>query len=383
MTQRIMKYGFPAAGAAMLLFAVFHVARTSSDDSIAPPPFSPLRNPFPHTLAASGIVEARTGNLAIGSPRPGIVAEVLVEAGQKVSEGQPLFRLDDRTLQAELRTHQAHLATAKAQLARLEQSPLQDEVVASAARVGEARANLTRQRIGLKREQGFLRRELGNQLQVEELRAAVAAARERLAQAEAADRMLRSGPTPAEKAVLRAAAAEAEAAVAQAKTELGRLTVCSPIEGIILRVNVHTGESVGTQSDMPPVVLGKGPPYHLRVEIDEVQISSFRPDASASAVPRGRNEPSLNLRLVRVEPLVVSRRSFTDDLRERIDSRVLQVIYEPQEGTPSLHVGQRLDVFIAAENGKRGGDRSKAIGDDAGDRTDSKGTKFHGKPGAR
>jgi multidrug efflux pump subunit AcrA (membrane-fusion protein) len=350
MTTRLLKYGFPAAGAAMLVFAVFHVARTSPDESIAPPPHPPLQAPYLQTLAASGIVEARNGNTAVGAPFPGIVAQVLIEAGQKVSVGAPLFRLDDRALQADLRTRQAHLATAKAQLARLEQSPLAEEVLASTARVGEARATLAMHRARLQREQKLAGRELSNPQQVEELKAAVAAAREHLVQAEAADRQLRSGPTPAEKAVLRAGVSEAEAAVAQIKTELGRCTVCSPVQGIILRVNVHIGEEVGARSDLSPVILGEGPPFHLRVEIDEEQIARFRPDASACAVPHGQTDPSVTLRLVRVEPLVVPRHTFIGDPRERVDSRVLQVIYELKEGTTPLHVGQRLDVFISTEN---------------------------------
>jgi multidrug resistance efflux pump len=350
MTPLILKYGLPAAGAAMLAFAVVHVVRTSPDDSIAPPPVPPLESPFARALAASGIVEARNGNTAVGSPLPGIVAEVLVEPGQNVSAGQPLFRLDDRSLRAELRTRQARLATARAKLARLEQGPLPDEVAGSAARVGEARANLAMQRSRLERGQRLHRRELVGAREVDELRAAVTAAREQLARAEAADRLLRSGPAPAEKDVARAGVAEAEALVAQARTELGRLTVCSPVRATVLRVNVRVGEAVGARPDLPPVVLGQGPPFHVRVDLDEEQIARFRPDAPARAVPHGRAEPSLSLRLVRVEPLVVPRRTFTGDPAERVDARVLQVVYRLDPGTTPLHVGQLLDVFIAAED---------------------------------
>jgi hypothetical protein len=65
-------------------------------------------------------------------------------------------------------------------------------------------------------------------------------------------------------------------------------------------------------------------------------------------VPHGQAEPSLPLRLVRVEPLVVPRRTFTGDPGERVDARVLQVVYQLDPGTTPLHVGQLLDVFIAA-----------------------------------
>ena len=68
-------------------------------------------------------------------------------------------------------------------------------------------------------------------------------------------------------------------------------------------------------------------------------------------MPHGQAEPSLPLRLVRVEPLVVPRRrTFTGDPGGRVDARVLQVVYRLDPGTTPLHVGQLLDVFIAAED---------------------------------
>src|SRR5215469_12654177 len=101
MIPRILNYGLPTAGVAMLIFAVLHVVRTSSVESLTQPPVPPLQAPFPQALAASGIVEARSGNIAVASPSPGIVAEVLVEPGQDVPVGARLFRLDDRSLQAD------------------------------------------------------------------------------------------------------------------------------------------------------------------------------------------------------------------------------------------------------------------------------------------
>jgi hypothetical protein len=52
-----------------------------------------------------------------------------------------------------------------------------------------------------------------------------------------------------------------------------------------------------------------------------------------------------------VEPLVTAKKSLTGSPTERIDTRVLQVVYavQPSPTSPSLHVGQQLDVFIAVE----------------------------------
>lgn len=55
------------------------------------------------------------------------------------------------------------------------------------------------------------------------------------------------------------------------------------------------------------------------------------------------------LEFVRFEPFVVPKRSLTGDSTERVDTRVLQVIYRVERDDIPLFVGQQLDVFIEAE----------------------------------
>ena len=104
-----------------------------------PPPVQPAENPFPNTVAGAGMVEPETENISVGSPVPGIVVEVMVKVGQKVKAGDPLFRLDDRELKAELAVRKAMLADAKAELARLEAMPRPEELPAAEARCARRR----------------------------------------------------------------------------------------------------------------------------------------------------------------------------------------------------------------------------------------------------
>jgi hypothetical protein len=70
----------------------------------------------------------------------------------------------------------------------------------------------------------------------------------------------------------------------------------------------------------------------------------------AVAKLRGDPKQEFPLRFVRVEPYVIPKKALTGDNTERVDTRVLQVIYAiDTRGTP-LYVGQQLDVFLAAEN---------------------------------
>jgi len=57
----------------------------------------------------------------------------------------------------------------------------------------------------------------------------------------------------------------------------------------------------------------------------------------------------LGLRFVRVEPFVVPKKSLTGESTERVDTRVLQVIYAIEPGSANVYVGQQLDAFIQAE----------------------------------
>jgi len=54
----------------------------------------------------------------------------------------------------------------------------------------------------------------------------------------------------------------------------------------------------------------------------------------------------LSLTFDRIEPYIVPKRSLTGDNRERVDTRVLQVIYRFERPSFPLYVGQQVDVYI-------------------------------------
>lgn len=54
----------------------------------------------------------------------------------------------------------------------------------------------------------------------------------------------------------------------------------------------------------------------------------------------------LPLRFVRIDPCVIPKKSLTGDSAERVDTRVLQLIYELERASVPLYVGQQVDVFI-------------------------------------
>lgn len=336
----------PLLAVSAFAFATWNVVVAQRPLPRAFPPIAPPSSPFDQTVAAAGIAEPRTENIAIGAEVAGVVVDVAVKVGQQIEPQQLLFRLDDRHLRADLRLKQAMLASSTAQLQRLEQMPRTEELPASAAKVAEARANLTAAEDALQRGRKLL---AGRVLTDEEFvtrQQAYDTARQQVARAEADDHLLRAGAWQADLEVTRAAVDQAQAQVDQAQTEVDRLQIRAPVAGEVLQVNVRPGEFVATPASQALIILGDVHKLHLRVDIDEHDIPRFRPGAPAHASVRGTGRQSYALQFVRVEPYVIPKKSLTGDNTERVDTRVLQVIYALQPGPGQVYVGQQFDVFI-------------------------------------
>ena len=63
---------------------------------------------------------------------------------------------------------------------------------------------------------------------------------------------------------------------------------------------------------------------------------------------RGNNQIKTPLHFVCFEPYVVPKVSLTGDSTERVDTRVLQVIYSFERGNLPIYIGQQMDVYIDA-----------------------------------
>ena len=332
----------------MLCFALLHVGRAQQSPPRVEPPVQPPRSTFGSTVAGSGLVEPQTENIAVGSQLPGVVTEVHVKVGQHVEAGTPLFRLDDRHLRAELKVREAALASARAHLAKLEAMPRPEELPPSKARMQEATENLTDQDDQVRRARTLHGRQAIGDEELIRREQAFRMAREQLARARSEYDLLQAGAWQPDKEIASASIAQAQAQLEQTQVELERLVVRALVDGEVLQVNVRPGEFVGTPPGQPLVVLGNVRQLHVRVDLDENDIHRFTRTASARAVVRGQPRLEYPLRFVRVEPFVVPKKSLTGDTTERVDTRVLQVIYAVEGEPKSLYVGQQMDVFVEA-----------------------------------
>lgn len=351
----------PLVAIGLLAFAGWFVWKTRMVSRMPPPPIRPASSPFADTLAAAGLVEAQTENIAVGSATPGVVVDVHVKVGDEVQPGTPLFRLDDRQLRGELAVKRAAVAQSKSELLRLEAEPRKEKIPVLVAQVNEARAAVARESDALKRAEGTFASRVTTEQEVVTRREALAAAQANLQRFQADLDLLEAGSWEYDRDVSRAAVGKAEAEVAKIETEIDRLIVRSLVGGRVLQVNVRPGEFVGAPPNQPLVIVGNIDLLHVRVDIDEFDIPRFSSAAQASAVPRGSLQERYPLTFVRVEPFVVPKKSLTGDTTERVDTRVLQVIYAcDPTGRPPLFVGQQLEVFIEAPTDR--GDRGPATG---------------------
>ena len=336
----------PLISVALLGLAGYHVVRHSQAQPALAPPAPPARTPFADTISAAGIVEPWTENVSIGTHVAGVVQEVCVQIGQHVVKGEPLLRIDERQLRADVAVRAAMLESAQAQLNKLENQPRPEELPGSAAQVRESQAHVHDEedrfaRAGRLRDQKVISDE-----EFTTRRQSLAVAREQLARMRAQDELLRAGAWKPDLEVARAAVVEARAQLEQSRTNLERLTVTAPRDGTILQVKVRVGEYVAQPANSELMILGDVDPLHVRVDIDEPDIFRFVAGQSARAFVRGDTRHAVELEYVGVEPYVVPKTSLTGSNTERVDTRVLQALYAVRGTQHELYVGEQLDVYI-------------------------------------
>lgn len=254
----------------------------------------PALNPYEKTIAASGIIEAIDKNIEIGVPQSGLVKEVCVKVGDTVKQGDLLFQLDDRELFAQLLLQKANISVSIAHLTRLKDQLARLESVKDPRAVSQEELNTRRFDV----------------------------------------------------VVAEAQLEAAEAQMTQTILLIERLNICAPQNGNVLQNNVRKGEFVVAGGN-PAVILGDIERLQVRAEIDEQNASHIIPHTSATAFPKNNSSLEIPLNFTRIEPYVIPKRSLTGGNEERVDTRVLQVIYsfDKQPAFP-LYVGQQVDIFI-------------------------------------
>jgi multidrug efflux pump subunit AcrA (membrane-fusion protein) len=308
----------PFVGLLALLLAVAVVALTQPDRRTTTPGKTPPTVPQAQagrTVSGAGVIEPSSELIEVGAQRPGIVTRLYVSPGERVSKGQLLFTIDARDVQAQLgeRTASVQLARERVDAATVDYASAQ-RLYRLYANVGDPRA---------------------------------------VAEQQVIDRRNARDGAAARLEVARAELRQAQAQAASARTTLGLLEVRAPRSATVLQVNTREGQYAtagpGPGSQDPLIVLGETNPLHVRVDIDENEIDRVALGQWAVVSPRGNARRRVRASFVRAEPLVTPKRSLTNSSQERVDVRVLQIIYALPANASSFFVGQQVDAYVPAK----------------------------------
>jgi HlyD family secretion protein len=289
------KYTIPLLALVGFAIAAVVVVQDDHSASAVGAPSPNAVTPFASYVEGTGITEASTGNIAIGTPVPGIVTKIDVTWGQQVKAGAPLFTIDDTNVKAQL--------------------------LPAEAAVKQAQANLDKAKNLLNVGSGLAVGSSISKVELENRRYDVS--------------------------IKQAALGAAEAKVQELKIEIARHTVRAPVAGRVLQINTRGGEYAPSGALNPPLILfGDDREMYLRVSIDEDDAWRVKKAAKAVAFVRGNPSLSTPLKFVRFDPFVVPKTSLTGSSTERPDMRVLHVVYRFPRAALPVYAGQEMDAFI-------------------------------------
>lgn len=207
-------------------------------------------------VAASGAVRALV-TVEVGSQLSGQLAEVLVDYNDEVEEGQVIARLDPQTYETRVREAEASRATALAGL------------TLQRATLTRVRANTRTAQLDFDRTQTLSERGNASAAALDNARAALDAAM--------ADVLVAQAQIANAEAVL----AQRDATLEGARIDLGRTTIRSPINGIVVDRAVDEGQTVAASLSAPVL-------FTIAQDLSQVQIDAQVDEADIGQIAEGQ-----------------------------------------------------------------------------------------------
>ena len=184
------------------------------------------------------------GSANLASPVPGVVAQVLVRAGQQVKKADPVIQLDDRLAKSAEEQAAASVAQAQASQAALKATPRPDQLQIAQLAVDKARSTVELDQNAYDRLKRLAAEQGTSGKSVEQALADLNGAKDDLAIAERQLALLKNSPTPEDLRQEQAKVDQANAALATARMQRQMMTIRSPIDATVVSLSVNPGESV-------------------------------------------------------------------------------------------------------------------------------------------
>jgi len=327
-----------------------------------PPSFPPPSNPFPTGIYAEGIIESDQPsgeNINVYPEVPGTVKQILASEGQQVRKGQPLLLIDDSIQRATVEQQRSQADAAHTLLEELRAQPRKETLDVNIAQVNATQAALKTAQDELAKQQNAY--ELNpKSISRDALDSAANAAEVARTNLEVAKRqydLTRAGAWIYDINNQEKTWNALEKAYQSSSALLAKYTLVAPRDGIVMAVNVTPGSFISTQGAYdqytegatPVLVLGSPPEsLHVRCYVDEILVPRLPDPAKMKAqmTVRGSNQ-KIAMQYVRVQPFVSPKIELADQRQERVDVRVLPLIFKVKKpaGT-NLYPGELVDVYI-------------------------------------
>lgn len=311
---------------------------------------SQIKIPFKSYISGVGVVEASSDNIFIGSTANRLIDKVLVKVGQEVKEGDVLFILENQDLKSDLTARQIDFEISKSRLEKMESLPRREDVIAAEASLKNIQVEFNQAQNQYEMVQGLQDSRALSQQEINRRRFSYEQARARLDEAEANVNKVKAGAWKPDLEIAFLEVKQAKANIERVQADIQRTIIRSPIDGKVLQIRIHEGESPATvAANSPLMIVGNTEEMYLKVSINQFDAPSFSSEAPAVAYLRGNAHIEFPLEFVRLEPYLVNKQNLTNDIIDKVDTRVLQVIYHIINKDHPIFVGQQMDVYIEAE----------------------------------
>jgi HlyD family secretion protein len=327
-----------------------------------PPAFNPPTNPYPNGIYAEGIVESDQPsgeNINVYPEVSGTVKQILVAEGQEVKQGTVLLVIDDSIQRATVEQLQSQAQAASTLLAELKAQPRKETLDVAESQVVSAQASLKTAQDALDKQQAAydLNPKSISKDALDGALNAVAVAKANLEVARKQRDLTKAGAWVYDIDNQERQYNALFKSSVSASALLAKYTLRAPKDGIVLAMNATVGSFVSaqgsydsyTQGMAPMLVLGSPHAFlNVRCYVDEILVPRLPAPGKMKAQMsvRGSNL-KIPLTYVRVQPVISPKIELSDQRLERVDVRVLPIIFRLEKSKDAnLYPGQLVDIYI-------------------------------------
>lgn len=306
------------------------------------------QTPFSRSISAVGIVEPSSETIFITTPLNRVVEKMAVKVGEEVKKGQILFELEHKDLLVQKEIQLLNYKNSLAKIIRLKALPQPEDlaVAESLLKNGQVEEEKAKNQYEMALELPDPRA-----ISLEERnrrKYAFQQAQAHLSQLQAERDKIASGAWLPDLEIAVIEAEQAKANIDYIDAQIEQTIARAPFDATVLQIKVKEGELPnGAGNPAPILALGDINTLFMRVSINQFELPFFDTKSKAIAFLQGNPQHKFALEFVHEEPLLVAKQNLTNDILEKIDTRVLQVIYKINAPHANIYVGQQMDVFIA------------------------------------